>query len=102
MLQKLTRVTMADASGAHMGRQIQIYRGHGRSHYAYIGTFIRIVVKKVHRYTRALRLYKTKKRAIGLGALRRGYVVHTKSLTRYNDYSFWSFSGNRMILMKRR
>jgi hypothetical protein len=78
MLQKLTRVFFSDASGARMGRIIHVHRQNGRGRITFMGGYVRVIVKLVFRYSRAMLMGRTKKRMMGPGVSRRGAVIHTR------------------------
>ena len=87
MIQRETKVIVADNSGAKWGKCIGILRGSKRR-YAYIGDIIVIAVKEAIPGTK-----------IEKGDVKRAVVVRTRKEYRRKDGSYIRFDDNAVVLI---
>lgn len=99
MLQKLTKLTTTDHSGAGWLQIFHLYRGFWRR-YAYLGEYTKSAVKTIAFYPRYIK--GKRYRPLRIGYVVRGLVVRVRKATRFVDNTrLWSFSNN-VVLLKRR
>jgi large subunit ribosomal protein L14 len=87
MIQRETKVIVADNSGAKWGKCIGILGGSGKK-YAYIGDVIVIAVKDAIPHTK-----------ISKGDVKKAIVVRTKKEFRRKDGSYIRFDDNAVVII---
>jgi len=99
MLQKLTKVTVADGSGVAWLQIFHIYRG-SRRRFAGIGDFVKLTVRKIAVYPRVIRGKRYK--PLRVGHITRGLCVNTTAWSRFFDNTRFRFYTNCVVLLKKR
>lgn len=99
MLQKLSKLTTTDHSGAGWLQIFHLYRGFWRR-YAYIGDYTKSAVKTIAFYPRHIK--GKRYRPLRVGYVVRGLIVRSRKPNRFVDNTrLWAFSNNSVLLKKR-
>ena len=99
MLQKQTRVTANDHSGAGWVQLFHIYRGFMRRH-AFVGDYVKGSVRRLAFLPKHIR--GKRYRPLRVGYKVRGFVAHTRHAQRFADGARCAFTANGVVLLKRR
>lgn len=99
MLQKLSYLTLADASGAGWICAYHLYGGSWRKVVG-CGGFVKAAIKAVAFFP--LRIRGKRYRPLRKGFRVRGLVVHTTQMSRFLDNTRCAFQANTAVLLKRR
>lgn len=99
MIQKLSKLTVADRTGVGWLQVFHIYRGSWRR-YAFIGNFVKIAVKSIIRYPKRIR--GKRYRPIRVGYRCRGLITQLlKNKIFYDRSNLYIFSSTLILLKKR-
>lgn len=99
MFQKLTKVGVADGTGAGWLQVFHIYRGSFRR-YSKLGDYVKLAVKSILSYPRFIR--GRRYRPLRVGFVVRGFCVNHASWIVLKDASRYRFLNNNVILLKRK
>ena len=94
MIQKETKIKIADNSGAKFAKCISIFGGFTRR-YARLGDIILVTVHKVFVNK------KLRKKPLNRKSLYFGLIISTKNVYHRQDGSFFKFDTNRLLLLNR-
>lgn len=99
MLQKLTKVTIADRTGVHWLQVFHIYRG-SRRRYGFVGDYVKMSVKSIIKYPKRIR--GKRYRPIRVGFRCRGLVTQLFKNKPFFDRSTINLFYNTVVLLKKR
>jgi ribosomal protein L14 len=99
MIQKLSKVIVADRTGVNWLQTFHIYRGSWRR-YAFIGDYIKMSVKSIIRYPKRIR--SKRYRPIRVGFRCRGLVTQLLKNKIFYDRSNLTIFHSTVILLKKR
>lgn len=101
MLQKLTKVKVADNTGVIDAMVIQVYSG--RKVYAKLGDFVRLSTKTIKRLRRTKKVSANRMRKIVFRKKRRmSTIIRMRRAVQYLDGATLRFKTNAVILYKKR
>jgi len=95
MIQKGTKLLIADNSGAKMAECIHMYKGFQRR-YAYFGEEILVAIKSLRKRGKSKKEFKVKK-----GDVSKAVLVQTKSYNKNNYSISSSFYANLAVLLSK-
>ncbi len=101
MLQKLSRVSIADNSGMLFGRIMHLYRG-GLRKRSSVGFGVLVVATEIYvrrRKKKARRRWN--QRSIWYGTKKWGLIVRTRGINKHEDGSGVYFLGNSVAIMRK-
>jgi len=99
MIQKLSKMNVADRTGVNWLQVFHIYRGSSRR-YGFIGDYVKMSVKSIIKYPKRIR--GKRYRPIRVGFRCRGLVTQLVKNKLFFDRSYLQIFHNTVVLLKKR